>query len=461
MKHRLRTRVSAAAVMIVAAGAAAVPSTPAYAAVESHNLVSETINTSDPAITPCFATNFSGLCLYTSSDDNQSGIYPMTKTRLFTLQDGLDPSVESNWVNRGVVVDESTYANGMFRNHKHLWAPEGVPGFDGSANLFVPDVTNASNRYSSVITLARSSSLFSLPYQFVTTLNIPGYASDPSYMQEMSGQRWLLFADGDTEGDGPGPASNGRCGGFSIAPLANDLASVGTVKKITFESSHANWPAGTQSCNSNNWHPYMEGGSLYWMPLLNQARPYVIIFPFAPNPNVRQSIGYATSDRPDGVYTFEKVLMGPSSTEYTNQASIAQNPLYANTGDPYHLLFFYHDGPSGGNARRKVRAECMTYSPNGLNPVSRTPHSNSAYGTDADFVNCVKPPPTNCPATVASHLLGASRAGAQWATNSTFTYAGWRQRQPWCNYFGLIHTSPTGGQETTAWGNWSAFQSSL
>ena len=432
----------------------------------SNYLVSSVDNRSDPSAIHCFdaATGFSGVCLYASHDLGSGtapdgGSYPMDGTFLYTIADGQDPTVQSNWVARGQVLSEGNQYSSWANGNKHLWAPEAAQTYDGTTYLYVPDTTTASDRYSSVIGLSTAPAPWgpftnNPSHKFLTgtTFNVKNtsgqtvsskYASDPSPMQDMSGQRWLVWATGD----------GGNCGGLAIGKLTSDLTDIqaGTQHMINITG----WPGNLPNCSKVQGvtHPYLEGATMYWSAPWG-GTPGTFTLEFAAQTTAgKEAVAYATGDDADGTFTYKGTLMAESSTEYTDQGTIVDNPAF---NDGLHKLFIYHDGPSGAK-NRKVHAECLV--PNGsLSKMTRSPGNAD---TANNFSNCAAPPPTNCPSYVANHFMGSSAYGAQWATDSNLSRAYWTgNKSAMCQYYGLIHTS-AGGNTSSSYGYWQSGPSQI
>jgi hypothetical protein len=410
-----RTRVTSlgAAAAVASLVALALPPAAAHADITSNFLVSSTINTSDPFTMPCSDSAFawSGTCLYTSSDMGTTGLpagsYPMHQTLLFTLTNGWDPSVTSNWIYRGPIFDESQITVGVTDQYgnptgfvppgaNHLWAPTVAQGGDGNFYLFVPDVSDnspAGVHTSSRIAVAVSTSAFG-PFQYLQTLGIAGYASDPDVFQTMEPATYVAYADGDFS----------TCGGVSIAYL--DGYHMQAVLSSSLQIQVNGWPSwGTCTASDGTYYsnrPYMEGPQIYWTASWGTGLPgpYLLMVAAKPNnvvPTECQGFGqpnkpnevlaYATSNSPYGPYTYQGVLMCGSSTEWTNQGSLM--PMYDDTGKQ-RIVLVYHDGPTGAN-NRKVHAECVYYGANHFSMVSRTANGFStcmrnAGGVDDNYV---------------------------------------------------------------------------
>jgi hypothetical protein len=195
--------------------------------------------------------------------------------------------------------------------------------------------------------------------------------SDPEPFKDSTGQ-YLLWANGD--GD--------TCGGLSIANLSPGLELVSNVQELQVTG----WPGwGTCSLTApftaNASHPqtvsrpYLEGPSLFKFSdsasdLAGLPATYTLVVPAKPTstpvecshfgqPNTNNSvIAYATSTSVRGPYQYQGILMCGSSTEWTNQATVAEITM---ANGAKRMVLIYHDGPSGSIHNRKLHAECLWY----------------------------------------------------------------------------------------------------
>ncbi len=381
MRRNLR-RALVAAVVVMAVAAPGAPA--AYAVTGAPTLASR--NASDPWVMPCNTSDFSGMCLYASSDLNEGdqSAYPMNATYVYTFDttSGANPGDPSNWTDRGAVLQESAYP-WTPANSKHLWAPAAAPGGDGSFYLYVPDV--GSDGVTSHIGVSVATSPWGpFAYQKQITYNSQEianlYMSDPSVFQSMGDHpgttltgtdptrlngpaRWLLWANGDYANGGS------NCGGISIGLL--DDASMSTLITDPNPASSEVQISGVNTLGTctGKTRPYLEGAELYFTnvwgftmgvtPQNPNGRPYMMVF--AAKPSNRDSvIAYATAEHPQGPYTYEGVLMEASTSSWTNQASI-----FADGGGPNGslrlILFFHDDADNSGSHNRKVYATCLTF----------------------------------------------------------------------------------------------------
>jgi len=310
----------------------------------------------------------------------------MDKTYLYTLDNGKDPSNPGNWVGKGAVFDETKIdtAHGGFVpvGAEHLWAPTHFTA-GGTHFLLVPDVADVTSpgvSTTSEIAIATSTSL-SGNYSFQGTYAINGYASDPAMFREKPEYapaylNWLVYADGD--GD--------NCGGISIAALnsGDNPTTVLATSPITFRDGGQAIKAELGGCTRAGKftgsvdRPYLEGASLYRFDgsiAEGSTDPYYLIFAAKPSGGTHgasnEVIAYATASMPAGPYTYRGIIMDASSTEWTNQASIAK------FGDKY--VFAYHDGTScQANDSRDCSNGPRRSSPTGVPPWSAPDRGRSS-----------------------------------------------------------------------------------
>lgn len=313
-------------------------------------------NSSDPQ-----ARVFDGkLYLYTSSDlgtpGTRSNPYPMNTTYAYWIGKGQALEATS-WRDGGAVLRESQYA-WVPAGADHLWAPD-CNRKDGTYYLYVPDVTDEDDALSSKIGVSTGTSPLG-PFTPQGTLAIPGYASDPSTFIDKDGTPYLTWANGDYS----------NCGGLSIARLAADMRTLATSPQELVIRGIPTSRVG--QCSGKN-RPYLEGAGLDHFGADGKDQ-YFLYFAMKPD-DQNEVIAYAIAPAPLGPYTYRGIIMGGSSSEWTNQASIVR------WGSSW--LFFYHDGPSGTHAR-KVRAECLYFDADGtIEPIRRTA---------AGISTCAQPP---------------------------------------------------------------------
>jgi hypothetical protein len=323
----------------------------------------------------------------------------MNKTLGYTSTNGL------SWTAASTVLNESQLPVPAGVNH--LWAPT-VRYYENSGHpayhLYTPDITTASNKYSSRIFLSQTTtsptSLFSytgLEVQGPGNTNAGGaYMSDPEVFSDSAtpvtdtSKDYLLWANGD----------NGSCGELSINHMTNagTLDAVGTAANPTANIVINGWPAnawaqctyqqgppppsGAVPVGTTINQPYIEGGSLFKFSNFNYVSqagnyapgPYTLVFALKPSsvpaqcagsgqPNTaNEVIAYATSASVKGPYDFQGIIMCGSSTEWTNQATIEE---VQNAQGQWRLVLVYHDGPAGTN-NRKLHSECLLSNQNGL-----------------------------------------------------------------------------------------------
>jgi len=367
-----------------------------------------TSRASDPFIFRCPGKNgTTGYCMVTSQDLNQAPIdpgkggenyYPMSQTLGFTSDDGL------KWSGASVAMTENKIGRDGF---KHLWAPAvrwvfNPTNRDGPASqfyLYTPDLTNKSDRLSSRIFVTYSESPTSgygsanIPdtnVKYTEIMNAPsGYMSDPevfvdesSYNTTDTAKQYLLWANGD----------GGTCGDLSIGKMdshyelktttaaAAKIVIRGLENGNAIDGNNSNnlLDQGLGSCTTDSGtvirSPYLEGGSLFrtanWESRRNHTLPgpYVLVFAAKPSttpgvckapgqPNTsNEVIAYATATSPTGPYDYQGIIMCGSSTEWTNQATIAE---VKGADGGWYLTLVYHDAPSAGNRQRDLHSECL------------------------------------------------------------------------------------------------------
>jgi hypothetical protein len=348
-----------------------------------------TENGSDPMVTRCTFNGQAGFCMVTSQDIGSGSTpavpYPMNITKGYFSLDGL------NWTDQGRVVAPHTNKS-IFEEEKiftgqpngfvppgsnHLWAPALVPGPNGTWRLYVPDVSDnseAGSHTSSQIMMSTSNSPFG-PFtpQHVVSFSEGGnaaYASDPEVVTD-NGSQYLFWVNGDLQ----------SCGEFMSAPLQSDGYTISG--RMTGAVQIDGIPSFYGSCHRPNtpWlyaadYPYMEGPSVFKTSdlapdLTGLPGPYIMLIPMKPanNPPECQVFGqpggnlsviaYATAPSVRGPYTYQRILMCGSSTEWTNQAHLAE--VTTATGKK-RIALYYHDGtPINGNPMRKIHAECLWY----------------------------------------------------------------------------------------------------
>ena len=359
-----------------------------------------TENGSDPMVTKCTFNGQNGYCMVTSQDIGSGSTpavpYPMNITKGYFSTDGL------NWTDQGRVVAPHTNKS-IFEEEKifntqpngfvppgtnHLWAPDLVPGPNGTWRLYEPDITDnslAGSHTSSQIMMSTSTSPFG-PFttQHVVSFSEGGnaqYASDPEVVTD-NGQQYLFWVNGDLA----------SCGEFWSSPMQSDGFTISG--RDTFATEIDGIPSFYGSCHRANTafpyaadYPYMEGPSVFKTSdlapdLTGLPGPYIMLIPMKPanNPPECQVFGqpggnlsviaYATAPSIRGPYTYQRILMCGSSTEWTNQAYLAE--VTTSTGMK-RIALYYHDGtPVNGNPQRKIHAECLWYGGGTFAMASRT-----------------------------------------------------------------------------------------
>jgi hypothetical protein len=337
-----------------------------------------TENGSDPMVTKCRFNNRNGFCMVTSQDVGTGATtangYPMNRTKGYFSTDGL------NWQDQGAIFDESKITTDKAfgfvpQGSNHLWAPDLVPMPDGTFRLYEPDVSDnseAGSHVSSRIAMATSTSPFG-PFTVQGTVGFSDggfvqYASDPEVLTD-NGNQTLFWVNGD----------GASCGEYMYAPMSSDGLSVSG--RNTYALAINGIPSWYGSCHRANTgypyaadYPYMEGASVFKTAdlapdLTGLPGPYILVMPVAtPNqPPECQLFGggnhsvlaYATADNATGPYTYRGVLMCGSTTEWTNQAYLAE--VTASNGAK-RIALYYHDGTvANGSPNRKLHAECLWY----------------------------------------------------------------------------------------------------
>ena len=302
------------------------------------------------------------LYLYTSSDLNQSGNWPMNKTYCYSLSNTTaDPGLAASWTDNGAVLSESQYAWSSMSNH--LWAPDAFVAQDGTFHLYVPD-TYGTGENSRIGVSASTSAIgpFSPPSGLTTSTNyVPGgptYMSDPNVFldpNDANGQRYLVYADGDYNS-----ATHG-CGHISIAKLDPSTSTITGNQQVQ-------WTNQSSIPNAGGCTPaYMEGPELGYFggAGLDGNGKYFLYFAIKDNTGYTESIAYGTSNSVLGPYTYQGMVMsGQGGSGWTNQASIA---VWQG-----HYLFFYHnDVRNLANPNRQVFLECLGIQNGKINAVAR------------------------------------------------------------------------------------------
>ncbi len=432
-----RRRVTLVGAVMAALIAALAPMTPATADIGGPYFASQN-NRSDPHIIECTYGGVDGYCLYTSQDMGasyryQGNWYPMRYTRAYFSENGYD-----GWTGGNAVVNESTLwvSNGGWvpDNAYHLWAPAAARS--GSYYyLYVPDVSDISTdappniSTSSRIAVFRSTNpLSGFTYQGTVPYS-SGYMSDPDVFIEGS-NRYLIWANGD----------NSTCGGFSSARLNSDMRTLvsGTTQELV-----VNGMGQFGNCGGKG-RPYMEGASLYRFNDTSMPGPYTLVFAAKPTSIPNQCgeywtgkgnagtdfefIAYATANSPQGPYTYRGMIMCGSTTEWTNQATIAR--VY-NSADLPRYMVVYHDSPVDIK-ERKLHAECLFHGFGVIAGVYRQPLTG-ANG----FNDCI----ANVNSSYSAYAMDTGYFGGQTylTTSADGTAVGWNRtavgpRERWREY---------------------------
>jgi hypothetical protein len=317
------------------------------------------------------STGTNGYCLYTSVDMGQDfaypgNYYPMEETKLYYSTNGY-----SSWVDKGEIFHEDTLENAGWvpSDAYHLWAPSAIK--DGSTYyFFVPDVENISDdlgdeeniHNSSRIAVATATNPLG-PYTYQGVVEDTGfYMSDPDAIINGT-DRYLFWANGDMS----------TCGGFSSAVMESDWRSIvdlRSVAPVTVNGVEVLGNCIREGESVGVGRPYMEGASLY-----GSGNTWTMYFAAKPDdgpdsgtgddipkecktavggPDSTNSvIAWATASSPAGPYTYKGVLMCGSTTEWTNQATVA-------TASNGRKFVVYHDAGNGVDAKqRNLHAECL------------------------------------------------------------------------------------------------------
>jgi hypothetical protein len=370
-----------------------------------------TENSSDPMVTRCTFNGQAGYCMVTSQDVGSGATgavpYPMNVSKGYFSLDGLTWTDEGRVVaphtNRSIFEEDKIFKlpgqpNGFVPPQtNHLWAPDLVAGPNGTWRLYEPDISDnslAGSHTSSEIMMSTSNSPFG-PYttQHLISFSEGGdvsYASDPEVVTD-SGSQYLFWTNGDQQ----------SCGEFMSAPLQDDGFTISGRETSAVEIDGI--PSFYGICHRPNaaWpyaadYPYMEGPSVFKTSdlapdLTGLPGPYLMLIPMKPanNPPECQVFGqpggnlsviaYATAPSIQGPYTYQRILMCGSNTEWTNQGYLAE--VTTSTGSK-RIAFYYHDGTASpdGSANRKVHAECLWYGGGTFAMATRT---------TTGFANCM------------------------------------------------------------------------
>jgi hypothetical protein len=412
MQKRKGWRLPAVAVAVVSLAVSILVAGPSTADVTTH-YYARSENGSDPNMFRCAdpanGTTI-GWCLVTSQDLNEApfdpngpgkNYYPMSRTLGQYSPDGF------TWSSKNIALEESRIGRSGF---KHLWAPtvrwQHTPtaGVKNNYYLYTPDLTNKNDRLSSKIFITHSTN----PTKDFGLANIPGknvkwveldrgpsapnhYISDPDIFVDSSNPgdpnaaTYLLWADGD----------DGTCGGFgirrmtsptSVEPYTSQSQTTLVINGLETGDAIDGGAAGTEfdqglgkcfpdSGGSVN-RPYIEGGSIYrkadlGAPVGTLPGNYILVFPAKPQftpgvctapgqPNTDNSvIAYATATSVTGPYEYQGIIMCGSSTEWTNQATLAK---VRGSDGRERLMLVYHDGkaaPGLTPRNRQTHSECL------------------------------------------------------------------------------------------------------
>ncbi len=321
--------------------------------------ISTTYTTSDP--TGRVMPDDNCVYVYTSSDLDQSGSWPMNQTRAFRAPNTADPAsfvFQPVNDNGGVILNESQIP-WVTGSPNHLWAPDCVYEFDNywdkSYYLYFPDIINNNGTQSRIGVATASTPDAAAGYgtaggfypeanyiQGIGTTANSGYASDPCIFQSYpGGPSWLVYCTGDWN-------TTQTKGMLAMAKLNSDMKTVrsGSDKAITITGLPSKYV-------------YLEGPYLIESYIAGKNRFY-LMFSAKANDNNQQDLCYAMADDsyppiwvPPYTFTYKGVIMpgktGVASSNWTDHGSICMT--YANGVMKYVL--FYHEGdqtPANGHA---------------------------------------------------------------------------------------------------------------
>jgi hypothetical protein len=404
-------------------------------------------NASDPHIIRCtrsstpLGTYETGYCLYASRDMGaayryEDNWYPMEQTMMYFSMDG------KNWSSGTEVAHENTFeaAGWVPTNAYHQWAPSAVevkpfPAFAGEVYLYVPNVSDkrpsgpAGSYPTPNISTSSRIGVFKAPqgkpqgpYTYLGTVpHNYGYMSDPDVVMAGNNSPVLIWADGDFS----------TCGGFQSVVLQNDMITPAEHSR-QFISITGIEELGTcvrETDGVNVGRPYMEGASLYgsgtnWS-IVFAAKPSVMpkechsgVTPPGSANTLNEVIAWARSTTgPQGTYTYQGVLICGSTTEWTNQATLAT--INGENAKPRSVII-YHDSPADIK-ERKLHVECRF--------------------TNADG---------SVVAGVFRQAVNAPNGYNDCLANKNSSFYGWRMRQPQYPNYSPIIQAPSNGSALIA-----------
>jgi hypothetical protein len=295
------------------------------------------------ALTPSYTTSdptgrmFSSndgvyMYVFTSSDIDQSGNWPMNQTRCFK---SLIPSSFSGYSfspvnsNGGVILEEKNIP-WVKSGSNHLWAPDCYYKWGSSGNryyLFFPDVINGDKTKSRIGVAISSGDNPTGPYtpesNYMSGVGMSsinsGYASDPGiYFDHSTNKGYMVYCTGDWD-------TNPK-GNIAIVQLSDDMKSgVSTTNKSI-----------NTGCNA----VYIEGPFL-----IAWGNYYYLMYSAKWNDNNQQSLCYSMASyngNPlNASWTYKGAIMdgksGAASTNWTNHGSIVWD-WYG------RFMFLYHEG---------------------------------------------------------------------------------------------------------------------
>ncbi len=309
-------------------------------------------NSSDP-----HASIFNGvLYLYTSSDLNLSGMYPMSTTYCYATTDLI------NWQDYGAIISESQIPWSAKDNG--LWAPRCVYA-NGQYYLYTPDdAANVSGPNKKRIGVSTAPNPWGPFTSQAAYINIPlppnapqgNFASDPFVFFDPNNNNapYLLFCTG-------GMNDSHIC----IIPLNSDMLTVVSGSTpVDLMATGNNFPSGWTG----------EGSRLYYI-----NNMYYLVYPSDKSASGNEEMVYATALNPMGPYTYKGVFMQPNASEFTIQGDIIR---YDNK-----WVLLYHDTPLKSKGfKRMVCGEYFNFNSDGSIPnINRT-----VQGLTIDSTNVIQ-----------------------------------------------------------------------
>ncbi|MBN2196752.1 MAG: glycoside hydrolase family 43 protein, partial [Polyangiaceae bacterium] len=278
------------------------------------NPIVQTNYTADPAPMVYEDT----LYLYTSHDEDVTvdNFYTMNEWRLYSTTDMV------NWTDRGSPASLRTFS----WSTDNAWAPQAVER-DGTFFLYVP-INNNTGAKIGVSVSTNPAGPFTDPIGHELAQS-GSMAIDPTVFVDDDGQAYMYWGNGN----------------LRFVRLNSDMIS--TSGSVTSNVAMNGFTEGP-------W--FYKRGSLYYLVYAGSG----------------EKISYATSNAPEGPWTFKGDVMGAPSIA-TNHPGVVD---YKG-----HSYLFYHNGalPGGGSFKRSVCVEEFTYGADGSIPAL----TMSAEGPDA------------------------------------------------------------------------------